>query len=81
MCLVLIIYLFHLELFLLNFYMKRGINLISHSHDIPKKENTELCNEHTQISQKVISNMGKNKMHSNILINLKNWYQAPGMRQ
>ena len=42
--------------------MKRWINLISHSHDITKKENTELCNEQTQISQKVVSNMGKNKV-------------------
>ena len=42
--------------------MKRRINWISHSHDIPKKENTELFNEQTQISQKVVSNMGKNKV-------------------
>lgn len=60
-------------------YMKRWINLISHCHGIPKKENTELCNEQTQISQKVVSNMGKNKMHPNIFINFRNWYQAPGM--
>ena len=44
-----------------------------------KTGKSELCNEQTQISQKVVSNMGKNKIHSNISINLINWYQAPGM--